>query len=305
MRILQYSQSIYTFFSIQTVKSGLFENRGCRGRSSLPGPGEPAKKLSQLLMLSTIIIVIGGGVALLWQFYQESQAAGLSVVGPPTLPAATVDAIFARLGSPMVGTGKVVEQASRQTDVDDAFALGVWWTETNDGAAGVGSADRNPGSVRDSPEYSSAFDGYTIYPSYAAAIVDWFNLLRNRYVNRGLSTVYAIAYPYVGTSSAPLWAGKVTTLMLRYRAEAPPPRPTASPTHVKLVFANGLLTLHSQGQTLENRVLPVRQHAGMSTQQASITVPLSRTTELAIVCFGLLTAIAIALWSLKIGRGVH
>src|SRR5712691_9254733 len=114
MRILQYSQSIYTFFSIQTVKSGLFENRGCRRRLA---PWNPAKKLFQWLMLSTIIIVIGGGVALLWQFYQESQAAGLSVVGPPTLPAATVDAIFARLGSPMVGTGKVVEQASRQANV--------------------------------------------------------------------------------------------------------------------------------------------------------------------------------------------
>src|SRR6266571_1923130 len=272
------------------------------------------QRLFQLFMLSTVIILIGGGVALLWtnkQGHHNGQSAGaawatgdVSVTGPPTLSAATIDSIFARLGSPMVGTGKAVEQASRQTNVDDAFALGVWWTETNDGAAGVGSADRNPGSVRDSPEYSSAFDGYTIYPSYAAAIVDWFNLLRNRDVNRGLSTVYAIAYPYVGTSSAPLWAGKVTTLIVRYRAEAPPPRPTASLTHVKLVFANGLLALHSQGQTLENRVLPVRQHAGISTQQAGAAPPLSRTTELAIVCFGLLTALAIALWSLKIGRRV-
>src|SRR6266704_2269918 len=161
-------------------------------------------RLFQLFMLSTVIILIGGGVALLWtnqQGHHNGQPAGaaeaagdVSVIGPPTISARTVDAIFARLGSPMVGTGKVVEQASRQTNVDDAFALGVWWTETNDGAAGVGSADRNPGSVRDSPEYSSAFDGYTIYQSYAAAIVDWFNLLRNRYVNRGLSTVYAIAY---------------------------------------------------------------------------------------------------------------
>src|SRR5258708_19326536 len=39
---------------------------------------------------------------------------------------------------------------SRQYQIDDAFALSVWWTETNDGAAGVGLADRNPGSVRGS-----------------------------------------------------------------------------------------------------------------------------------------------------------
>ena len=147
----------------------------------------------------------------------------LSVVGKPTLRAATVDAILKDLGSPMSGTGQVVEQASQQTNIDDAFALAVWWTETNDGAAGVGLADQNPGSVRGSVGYPSAYDGYTIYPSYSAAIVYWFNMLKNIYVNRGLSTVYLISHPYVGTSSSPLWAGKVVALMFKYRGEAPPP----------------------------------------------------------------------------------
>ena len=149
-------------------------------------------------------------------------ASDLSVVGKPSLPAATVDMILKDLGSPMSGLGQVVEQASQQTNIDDAFALAVWWTETNDGAAGVGLADRNPGSVRGSVGYPSAFDGYTIYPSYSAAIVYWFNMLKNIYVNRGLNTVYLISHPYVGTSSSPLWAGKVVALMLKYRGEAPP-----------------------------------------------------------------------------------
>ena len=149
-------------------------------------------------------------------------ASDLSVVGKPSLPAATVDMILKDLGSPMSGLGQVVEQASQQTNIDDAFALAVWWTETNDGAAGVGLADRNPGSVRGSVGYPSAFDGYTIYPSYSAAIVYWFNMLKNIYVNRGLNTVYLISHPYVGTSSSPLWAGKVVALMFKYRGEAPP-----------------------------------------------------------------------------------
>src|SRR5438876_7932067 len=142
-------------------------------------------KLRSLFILSVLIILIGGGVALLWQYQQGNQnshAVGdVSVVGPPTVASATVDAIFARMGSPMAGTGKVVEQASRQANIDDAFALGVWWTETNDGAAGVGLHDRNPGSVRGSVGYPSAYDGYTIYPSYKAAIRYWFNLIRNNY----------------------------------------------------------------------------------------------------------------------------
>ena len=158
---------------------------------------------------------------------ENSRADAGDVVGPPTLPAATVNQIFARVGSPMAGTGAIVEQAARRANIDDAFALGVWWTETNDGAAGVGLADRNPGSVRGNAGYPAAFDGYTIYPSYATAINDWFTLLRNRYVNQGLTSAYTICYPYVGTSGAASWAGKVVNLMLRYHGEAPVPVPVA------------------------------------------------------------------------------
>ena len=198
------------------------------------------KRIFQLLLFSLIVILVGGGVALLLQPQPSSHASRGSVVGPPTLPASTVNAIFARLGSPMVGTGKVVVQASQKAKVDDAFALAVWWVETNDGAAGVGRSDRNPGSVRGSTGYPSGHNGYTIYPSYTDAIVYWFGLIRHRYVDRGLSTVYTISHPYVGTSSSPLWAAKVTKFMLLYRSEVPAPRvvkasPTISPYIVSVL----------------------------------------------------------------------
>src|SRR5438445_8188830 len=77
--------------------------------------------------------------------------------------------------------------------------------------------------------YPSIVMSYTIYQSYTADIMYWFNLLRNNYVNRGLSTVYAIARPYVGTTSYPLWAGKVIALMYKYRGIAPPPPPPPPP----------------------------------------------------------------------------
>src|SRR5437879_1109698 len=200
----------------------------CFATSPIASHQRTVNKLSVCLLLSLVILLLGGGVALLWEFQQGNtagRAAGdVNVVGPPTVSATTVDAIFARLGSPMVGTGKIVELASRQANIDDAFALGVWWTETNDGAAGVGIADRNPGSVRGSVGYPSAFDGYTIYPSYSAAIQYWFKMIRNNYViGRGISTVYTIARPYVGTTSYPLWAGKVINLIYKNRGMAPPP----------------------------------------------------------------------------------
>jgi hypothetical protein len=183
------------------------------------------------LLLSTLLILLSGGVTLAWQIAQgqSSRADGGNIVGPPTLPAETVDKIFASVGSPMAGTGKVVEQAARAANIDDAFALAVWWVETNDGQAGVGLNNRNPGAVQGT-------NGYIFYPSYAAAAADWFTVLRSRYINRGLTSVYTICYPYVGTSTSLQWANKVVNYMLRYRGEAPPPTPTPTLGHAPIAL---------------------------------------------------------------------
>jgi hypothetical protein len=187
------------------------------------------RRSTLFLLLSTLVILLGGTIALLWQqqYSQQTQADSAYVVGPPTLPAETVNRILA--GTPMAGTGAVIEEASRNTNIDDAFALGVWWTETNDGAAGVGLSYRNPGGVRSSAGYTVGGGGYTIYPSYATAINDWFDIVESRYINRGLTSVYTICYPYVGTSGAASWANKVFNLMVRYHAMAPAPTPTPLP----------------------------------------------------------------------------
>src|SRR2546422_3525729 len=229
------------------------------------------QQLFQLFMLSTVILLIGAGAALLWETQHIGKASmpvhavgDVGVSGSPTIAAATVNAIFARLGSPMVGTGKLVEQVSRQTNIDDAFALAVWWTETNDGAAGVGLADRNPGSVRGSVGYPSAFDGYTIYPSYSAAIVYWFNMLRNNYVNRGLSTVYTIARPYVGTTSYPLWAGKVINLMFNYRGIAPPPSSITPTPRPKPTIDPNIVVANLARQYKQRKLTPLLQSRSTS-----------------------------------------
>lgn len=285
------------------------------------------QQLFQLFMLSTVILLIGAGAALLWETQHIGKASmpvhavgDVGVSGSPTIAAATVNTIFARLGSPMVGTGKLVEQVSRQTSIDDAFALAVWWTETNDGAAGVGLADRNPGSVRGSVGYPSAFDGYTIYPSYSAAIVYWFNMLRENYVNRGLGTVYAIARPYVGTTSYPLWAGKVVALMYKYRGIAPPPppppaslpepKPTVNPLIIaankarihKLITWRQYLSAHNLSTLAINRgqVQEINIVTTTASQPANSTPSLPFGVNLAIVLFGLLTALAIALYARKL-----
>ncbi len=206
------------------------------------------------LVLSTLIILLGGGVTLLWQIHQgtSGRADGGDVVGPPTLPAATVDQIFAEVGSPMVGTGKIVEQAARRANIDDAFALAVWWVETNDGQAGVGLNNRNPGAV-------ASTNGFIFYPSYADAETDWFTVLRSRYVDRGLTSVYTICYPYVATSHSLEWANKVVNYMLRYRGEAPPPTPVPTLGHAPVYpqFMPSHETTMGEDRQAESKMHPV------------------------------------------------
>jgi hypothetical protein len=231
----------------------------------------------------------------------------------------------------MAGTGKIIEQASRRTNIDDAFALGVWWTETNDGEAGVGLADRNPGSVRGSPGYPAAFDGYTIYPSYAAAITDWFNILHSRYVDEGLTSVYAICHPYVGTSSAPLWAAKVVNLMIRYQGEAPPPAPTVAVTptrppqparNPRPVWYGDATPVATSVQTApQTTAVPITQSVHTTTAPVPATAPVHTTTAPVSVALkpqsqveplpisktlpvgvALLSALLIGLWSLKVRK---
>lgn len=249
-------------------------------------------RLFQLSLFSVVVVIIGGVLALLLQPHPVSQADGTSVVGSPSLPEATVNAIFARLGSPMVGTGNVIVQTSRTMHVDDAFALAVWSTETNDGAAGVGRAYRNPGGVRGSPGFPTGSGGYTVYSSFAAGVVDWFGILRSRYVNRGLTTVYSISHPYVGTSSSPLWAGKVTRLMLQYRSEVP--IVTVKHSHHPLVP-----TLNKDKRRLSpigTVTLPSNQGR---KQESSSVQPIPGWVEPSVLAFAFLVVIVLAVWGIR------
>lgn len=254
------------------------------------------RKRSHLaLLLSTLIILLGGGVTLLWQIQQgqSSRAVGGDIVRPPTLSAETVDKIFAEVGSPMVGTGKVVEQAARQANVDDAFALAVWWVETNDGQAGVGLNNRNPGAVQ-------GMNGYIFYPSYAAAVTDWFTVLRSRYINRGLTSVYTICYPYVGTSSSLAWANKVVSYMQRYQGEAPPPTPTPGHAPINLqVMRPAQDPVMDRGSSAREVQRPV---ATTTTTAPGTTSMLPAGSALPLVIAGLMVVLALALVGWRVRR---
>lgn len=174
------------------------------------------------LLIGMAFIFCAGTLAWYWQEGQRgvSHAEDPSVLGPTRLDSTLVNSIFQHAGSPMNGTGDVVVQASRETNIDAAFALAVWWAETNDGAAGVGINNHNPGGVRSSSGYPVDSGNFTVYPSYGAAIEDWFQIVKSRYIDRGLTTVASISGPYVGGNTGS-WVSKVINYMNTYRAQAP------------------------------------------------------------------------------------
>jgi hypothetical protein len=271
-------------------------------------PQQGRRRAILVSLCCALLLLLATTVALLAQAQQQTRADDDdlgNIVGPPTLPAAMVDAIFAQQGSPMAGTGAVVEATARAANIDDAFALAIWEIETSDGAAGVGYSDRNPGGVRSSPGYPGDAGGYAIYPSYAAAIVDWFNVLKSRYVDRGLTSVYTLCYPYVGTSSAPQWANKVVNLMVRYQGEVPPPTPTPTLSPVYLAHKAIALQPAAQQQTPVQRAQPMqgqqiegrKSRATSSPQTPGTQAALPRPITLLLVLLGLLAALLIALWS--------
>src|SRR6266446_6404348 len=91
-----------------------------RSLLALSSQGHISNKVFQLALFSLVIVLIGAGVALLMQSHIPGQADGVSVIGPPSLPASTINAIFRSLDSPMIGTGDIIVQASRKTQIDDA-----------------------------------------------------------------------------------------------------------------------------------------------------------------------------------------
>jgi hypothetical protein len=261
-------------------------NVPCAGRYRIP-----------FLVCSMLVVLMGGLLTLVSQEQHRpiGHAADDNVVGPPSLPAATVDAIFTSLGSPMAGTGQVVETASRNTNIDDAFALAVWWAETNDGMAGVGLGYHNPGGVQASPNYPR--NGYTIYPSYAEAVTDWFSIVQSRYINQGLTSVYTICYPYVGTSGALNWANKVMNYMTNYRASAPPP-PTPTPVIVPTPTPVPTVVVKPKANALPQKKAH-QQPAVASTNKLNVNVT---STQLLLIGGGLTVALLLAVPGLLINR---
>jgi hypothetical protein len=149
--------------------------------------------------------------------------------------------------------------------------------------------------------------GYKPYASYEAAVIDWFTIVKSRYINAGLTSIYTICRPYVGTSTACSssgWAGKVFTYTQKYRSMAPPPTPTptpalvSAPAHGGAFFEQAVPTV-PVAQVATNKI--TNQVAMTDLEQAQRVLPPLLSIA---VGFILLLALAVAAWGMLIIQGI-
>lgn len=117
-----------------------------------------------------------------------------SVVGQPTITAATINTVLRRGNSPAQGIGQTVYTLSVKYGIDDAFALAFFEHESTFGLHGEARFSLSPGNLRC---ISGAIcrDGYAWFPSWQAGFEAWYALIRNLYVDAWHLTTVAQIIP--------------------------------------------------------------------------------------------------------------
>ena len=144
-------------------------------------------------------LVFGGSPWSSHQLTVVPLASSSSVIGSPSLSAVFIDKVLATYGSPAVGLGRALYADSRQFHIDDAYALAFFLHESSFGTTGIARFTRSLGNIRCSG-YPTCFEGFRSYVSWQVGAWDWFRLIKQEYLPRGLSTVQAIVPVYAPAS---------------------------------------------------------------------------------------------------------
>lgn len=152
-----------------------------------------------------------------------------SVIGPPTIGAAQIDAILAEYGSPAAGTGQAWVDLGLRYKIDPAYAVAFFIHEssagTNQGWAGIkpdGSTTHNIGNII-CAGYPTCFGRFRDYPSWETGIEDWYKLIAVEYIEgRGAHTIEQIIPIYAPSfeNDVPRYVGAVNDLVRGWRAQA-------------------------------------------------------------------------------------
>ena len=156
-------------------------------------------------------------------------SAGMSILGPPTVSPALIDAVLAKYQSPATGSGHIIHTLGVQYGVDPAFLLAFFIHESGAGShprwAGRkpdGSTTHNVGNIVCTPGWR-CHGRFRDYDSWAAGIEDWYKLITDLYVRQwNRTTVEEIIPKYApaaDNNNEAAYITQVRTLVTTWREQ--------------------------------------------------------------------------------------
>ena len=127
-----------------------------------------------------------------------SGSASAQIVHAPTISVTTIAWELTNRQSPLTTADAArISQDSQQYQIDDAFALADWASETQDGREAVPGTD-NIGNITAPQGVAAAGHIFAVYPTWQAGIDAWFALIERLYVQGGhASDLVTFALYYV------------------------------------------------------------------------------------------------------------
>ncbi len=142
-----------------------------------------------------------------------------SVLGGPSLSPDLINQVLSVAGSPAAGAGQSLYDLSREYRIDDAYALAVFEKESSFGKYGAGFENHALGNIV-CAGYPTCNGRFRAYASWQDGYQDFYRLISQEYVARGLSTVETITPVYAPSSEndTGLYISQVCQSMLAFRS---------------------------------------------------------------------------------------
>ena len=144
---------------------------------------------------------------------------GTSILGEPSLSPDLINQVLSVAGSPAAGTGQALSDLSRESGIDDAYALAVFEKESSFGKYGAAFENHALGNIV-CAGYPTCHGRFRWYSSWQDGYQDFYRLISQEYVARGLSTVETITPAYAPSSEndTGLYISQVCQSMLAFRS---------------------------------------------------------------------------------------
>ncbi|MBX5448586.1 glucosaminidase domain-containing protein [Thermogemmatispora sp.] len=155
-------------------------------------------------------------MALLWLIADPLALRGGShyaVVGAPSVSANFIDQVLTAYESPAAGKGQALYADGIAYHIDPVYALAFFLVESRFGTAGVARVTHSLGNIRALPGEAS-YEGYRRYTSWEQGFADWYRLIDEEYVARGLITIDQIVPVYAPATDSNDVAAYIRTVKL-------------------------------------------------------------------------------------------